>query len=227
MVRRSGRTAGVAAGVTLAAVSCAASPTTPPIRVASPRIAATRMPTAPAEADGLAPFDRWPQACALLTAADLRAVLPQVTKVTQTPHEQRIKVTNLGDGPGDDRDAPEASCETRFWVAGTERKRHAVPDLVRVEDIVVGDVGTVRDNYDTLAGSRRRIPGGLGARECVLAGTDYYCRMPHVAFSVGTGSSLYIESFAGQPKHVAAVTYWVNDVLPKLVRSVAAKLPDR
>lgn len=218
---------GLVIGGLSAAGGCAPSPTTPPIRVAAPRIAATRMPAPSAEADGLTPFDRWPQACDLLTPADLRAVLPQVTKVTQTPHEQRIRVTNLGDGPEDDSDAPESVCETRFWVAGTERKRHARPDLVRVEDIAVGDLDIVQDNYDTLAGSRRRIPGGLGAAECVLAGTVYYCRMPHVAFSVGTGPALYIDRFTAQPKHVAAQTYWVRDVLPEFVRSVASKLPDR
>jgi hypothetical protein len=227
MVRRPRSTACLVAGGLLAAVACAPSRTTPPIRVAAPRIAATRMPAPPAEADGLTRFDSWPKACDLLTAADLRAVLPQVTKVTQTPHEQRFRVTNLGDGPGDDRDGPETACETRFWVAGTERKPHAQPDLVRVEDIAVGDIGIVKDNYDTLAGTRRRIPGGLGAAECVLAGTGYYCRMPHVAFSVGTGRTLSIDRFAGQPEHVAALTYWVHDVLPELVRSVASKLPGR
>lgn len=215
------------AGGLLAAVSCAPAPITPPIRVAAPRIAKTRMAAVPAEADGLTRFDRWPKACDLLTAADLRAVLPQVGKVTQTPHAQRIMVTNLGGDPDDDRDAPETSCDTRFWVDGTERKRHSEPDLVRVEDVAVGDIDTVKDNYDTLAGTRPRIPGGLGATESVLAGTVYYCRMPRVAFSVGTGTALYIARFAGQPKHVAAQTYWVHDVLPELVRTVAAKLPDR
>jgi hypothetical protein len=224
MVRRSRRTAGLVAGGLLAAVSCAPAHTTPPIRVAAPRIATTRMPAVSPEADGLTRFDRWPNACALLTTADLRAVLPQVTKVTQTPHSQRITVTNLGDDQ-DDRDAPETSCDTRFWVAGTERKRHSEPDLVRVEDVAVGDTGTVKDNYDSLAGTRPRIPGGLGAAECVLTGTVYYCRTQSVAFSVGTGTSLYIDRFAGQPKHVTAQTYWVRDVLPKFVRTVSAKLP--
>jgi hypothetical protein len=213
----------------LAVAACAPSVdrTTPPIRVAAPRIAASRMPAPPAEADGLTRSDSWPKACELLTADDLRAVLPQATKITQTPYEQWIKVTNLGDGDGDDRDAPASSCETRFWVAGTERKPHAEPDLVRVEDIAVGDTGTVKENYDALAGSRPRVPGGLGALECVLADTGYYCRLPHVAFSVGTGPSLYIDSFAGQPKTVAARTYWLEHVLPEFVRSVASKLPRR
>ena len=112
-------------------------------------------------------------------------------------------------------------------MAGTERKPHARPDLVRVEDVAVGDIRVVKDNFDTLAGARRRIPGGLGAQECVLAGTVYYCRMPHVAFSVGTGPTLYIDRFAGQPKHITALTYWVHDVLPEFVRSVASKLPAR
>lgn len=232
MVRRPGSTAillacGLAACGSSALAACSPSPTTPPIRVAAPRIATTRLPAPRSEADGLTRFDSWPRACDLLTAADLRAVLPQVTKVAQTPHEQRIRVTNLGDGAGDDRDAPETACETRFWVAGTERKPHARPDVVRVEDVAVGDTGIVKDNYATLAGTRPRIPGGLGAAECVLAGLVYYCRMPHVAFAVGTGPALYIDGFAGQPKHVTAQTYWVHDVLPALVRSVASKLPDR
>lgn len=211
----------------LPVASCApaAKRTTPPITVATPRLAAGPMSLAPAEADGLTRFDSWPKACALLTPADLRAVLPQVTKVVQTPKEQQIKVTNLGDGDGDDRDAPGSACETRFWVAGTERRPRSQPDLVRVEDVAVGDTGTVKDNYDTLAGSRPRIPGGLGALECVLAGADYYCRMPRIAFSVGTGPSLYIAGFVGQPKNVEARAYWLNDVLPRLVRSVASKLP--
>ncbi|GAB2833038.1 hypothetical protein GCM10027176_41730 [Actinoallomurus bryophytorum] len=195
--------------------------------MATPRIGATPMSLAPAEADGLTRFDSWPKACELLTAADLRAILPQVTKVVQTPREQQIKVTNLGDGDGDDRDAPGSSCETRFWVAGTEKNKHAQPDLVRVEDIAVGDTDTVKDNYDSLAGSRPRVPGGLGTLECVRAAPDYYCRLPHIAFSVSAGPSLYIDSFVGQPKKVEARTYWVDDVLPEFVRSVAAKLPHR
>jgi hypothetical protein len=191
----------------------------------APPIAASTMPLAPAEADGLTRFDSWPKACDLLTARDLQAVLPQITKIAQTPREQRIRVTNLGDGAGDDRDAPGTSCETRFWVAGTEKKANAQPDLVRVEDIAVGDTDTVKDNYDSLAQSRPRVPGGLGALECVPAAADYYCRMPHIAFSVGTSSTLYIARFVGQPEKVEARTYWVNHVLPELVRSVASKLP--
>jgi hypothetical protein len=71
------------------------------------------------------------------------------------------------------------------------------------------------------------VPGGLGALECVRAAPDYYCRLPHIAFSVGAGPSLYIDSFVGQPKKVEAHTYWVDNVLPELVRAVAAKLPHR
>jgi hypothetical protein len=216
------------AGVLLAG-SCApeAKRTTPAIRVVAPRTGVATMSLAPAEADGLTRFDSWPKACELLTPADLRAILPQVTKVVQTPREQEIRVTNLGDGDGDDRDAPGSSCETRFWVAGTEKNRHAQPDLLRVEDIAVGDIDTVKDNYDSLAGPRPRVPGGLGALECVRATPDYYCRLPHIAFSVGAGPSLYIDSFVGQPKKVEAHTYWVDNVLPELVRAVAAKLPHR
>ncbi|MCW2858679.1 MAG: hypothetical protein JWP48_387 [Actinoallomurus sp.] len=219
--------AGALATATPALASCdpAVRRTTPPIRVAAPRIAASRVSLPPAEADGLTRFDSWPRACELLTPADLRAALPQITKVVQTPREQRIRVTNLGDGPGDDRDAPGSSCETRFWVAGTEKKARAQPDLVRVEDIAVGDTDTVKDNYDSLAGSSPRVAGGLGTLECALAAADYYCRMPHIAFSVGTGPTLYIDSFVGQPKTMEARTYWVRDVLPALVRSVASKLP--
>jgi hypothetical protein len=194
----------------------------------APRIAASTLKLAPAEADGLTRFDSWPNACELLTAEDLRAVLPQVTKVDQTPREQQIRVTNLGQGTGDDdRDAPGTACETRFWVAGAEKKPNAQPDLLRVEDIAVGDTDTVSDNYNTLTRGRPRVPGGLGATECVLAGTDYYCRMSHIAFSVGTGPTLYTGGFAGQPKRTEAHTYWVQTVLPEFVRSVASKLPGR
>jgi hypothetical protein len=49
------------------------------------------------------------------------------------------------------------------------------------------------------ARSKPRIPGGLGTLECVRAATDYYCRTPHIAFSVGTGPSLYIDRFVSQP----------------------------
>jgi len=228
MARTRGRAAAAAlvAG-TLTAASCGHHVrTTPPIRVGAPHIAASTLTLAPAEADGLTRFDSWPKACELLTADDLKAVLPQVTKVEQTPREQQIRVTNLGAGAGDDdRDAPGTACETRFWVAGDEKKPRSQPDLVRVEDVAVGDTDTVKDNYDTLAQGRPRVPGGLGARECVLASTDYYCRMPHIAFSVGTGPTLFIDRFTGQPKRTDAHAYWVHTVLPELVRSVSAKLP--
>jgi hypothetical protein len=226
MLRTRRRTAVAAlAGGLLAAGSCTPARTTPPIRVAAPKISASHVSLPPAEADGLSRFDSWPKACELLTAKDVEAVLPQITKIVQTPREQQIKVTNLGDGEGDDRDAPGSSCETTFWVAGTEKKHRAEPDLIRVEDIAVGDTDTVKDNYDSLARSKPRIPGGLGTLECVRAAADYYCRTPHIAFSVGTGPSLYIDRFVGQPKKVEARTYWVNTVLPEFVRSVASKLP--
>jgi hypothetical protein len=228
MLRTRRRTALAAlAGGLLAAVSCASARTTPPIRVAAPKPGAVHVSLPPAEADGLSRFDNWPKACELLTAKDVEAVLPQITKIVQAPRAQQIKVTNLGDGEGDDRDAPGSSCDTTFWVAGTEKKHRAEPDLIRVEDIAVGDTATVKDNYDSLAGSRPRIPGGLGALECVRASADYYCRTPRIAFSVGTGPSLYIDRFVGQPEKVEARTYWVNNVLPEFVRSVAAKLPRR
>jgi hypothetical protein len=225
-MQRTRRTA-LAVLAALTAGACAPARTTPPIRVAAPRPGAAHVSLPPAEADGLSRFDSWPKACRLLTAKDVEAVLPQITKIVQTPREQQIKVTNLGDGEGDDRDAPGTSCDTTFWVAGTEKKRRAEPDLIRVEDIAVGDTDTVKDNFDSLAGSRPRIPGGLGALECVRAADDYYCRTPHLAFSVGTGPTLYIDRFVGQPKKVEARRYWVDDVLPEFVRAVAAKLPSR
>lgn len=186
----------------------------------------TRIRLPPAEASGIAQFRRWPKACALLTQDDMKAVLPQITKIVETPHTQKIKIMNLGD-VGDDYDAPGTSCEIKFWVAGTERKRRAVPDVVRVEDIAVGDTDTVEDNYGSLAQGMPKVPGGLGALECVLDTDHYYCRMPNIAFSVGAGSSLYIDRFVGQPVHTQARTYWVHDVLPGFVRSVASKLPQK
>lgn len=220
------RTATLLAGGLLAVGACApAAPTTPPIRVVEPRTGSTHLSVPQAEADGLTRFDSWPKACDLLTVKDITAVLPQITKIVQTPKEQEITVTNLGDSDDDDRDAPDTACETRFWVSGTERQRHAQPDVVRVEDLAVGDSDTVEDNFDQLAGSRPRIPGGLGARECVRAGAEYDCRTGHVAFAVSAAPSLYIDRFVGQPKKTEARTYWVGTVLPKFVRTVAAKLP--
>jgi hypothetical protein len=209
-----------------AACAPAPRPAAPPIRVAAPRISATRISLPPAEANGLAQFRRWPRACDLLTPADLRAVLPQITKVTESPQGQRMKITNLDASDGD-YDAPDSSCQIRFWVAGAERRRHAVPDVLRVEDIAVGDSATVKDNYDSLVHTKPRVAGGLGALECVLDVDDYHCRMPNIAFSVGAESTLHIGGFAGQPKRTGARTYWVHDVLPAFVRSVSSKLPRR
>jgi hypothetical protein len=226
MAQRRGRVVAAAAAGMLVWSGCgpARGRTTPPIRVAAPRIATTHLPVAAAEADGLTRFDGWPKACALLTVADLKAVLPQATKVVQTPREQRVAITNLGAGEGeDDRDVPGIACETRFWVAGTERQRHADPDIVRVEDIAVGDAATVKDNYDAIAHAKRKV--AIGGLDCVLDVHDYYCRTRRVAFSVGTGSSLYIDRFVGQPKKVESWRYWVNNVLPEFIRTVASKLP--
>lgn len=224
--RRTAAVPALVAGGLLAAASCApAAPTTPPIRVAAPRTGTTRLSVPRAEADGLTRFDSWPKACDLLTVEDVTAVLPQITKIEQTPREQRITVTNLGDPTDDDRDAPDTACETRFWVSGTEKKRRAQPDLVRVEDVAVGDSDTVKDNYDELAGSRPRIPGGLGALECVRTDAEYDCRTGHVAFAVSAAPSLYIDRFVGQPTKTETRMYWVETVMPEFVRTVAAKLP--
>lgn len=213
--------------VFLTAVSTACTParepTTPPIRVAKPRISATHLPLPPAQTTGLARFRRWPRACELLTAGDVRAVLPQVTKIVETPRAQQIRIVNLEtDG---DFDVPGSSCEIRFWVAGTERKKHAVPDVLRVEDVAVGDVGTVKDNYDSIARTRTPVRGDLGAAECVVDSDAYYCRMPNIAFTIEAAPSVYIDRFVGQPARTSTRTYWVRQVLPAFVRSIASKLP--
>jgi hypothetical protein len=207
------------------AAGCApATKTTPPINVAAPRISTTHIPLPSAEADGLAQFRQWPKACDLLTADDMKAVLPQITKVAESPQGQNIKIMNLAGGGGDG-DAPDTSCEIKFWIAGTEKKRLSRPDILRVEDIAVGDSATVKDNYDSLAHSKPKATGDLGALECVLDRVNYYCRMSNIAFSVSAESTLYIASFVGQPKQTEARAYWVKTVIPGFVRSVASKLP--
>ncbi len=216
-----------ALAVFLTAVPTACSParerTTPPIRVARPRISATHLTLPSAETSGLARFRRWPKACDLLTSDDVRAVLPQVTKIVETPQALQIRVVNLEmDG---DFDVPDSSCEIRFWVAGTERKKRAVPDVLRVEDVAVGDVGTVKDNYDSIAHARTPVRDDLGAAECVVDNDAYYCRMPNIAFTVEAAPSVYIDRFAGQPARTETRTYWVRQVLPVFVRSIASKLP--
>jgi hypothetical protein len=212
----------LAGGIVMATGCAPATRTTPPIRVAAPRISRTQIPLPPAEADGLAQFHEWPKACDLLTADDMKAVLPQITKVAESPQGQSIKIMNLAGGDGD---APDTACEIKFWVAGTEKKRLSRPDILRVEDIAVGDSATVKDNYDSLAHAKPKATGDLGALECVLDRDNYYCRMSNIAFSVSAGSTLYIASFVGQPKQTEARVYWVKTVMPDFVRSVASKLP--
>lgn len=214
------------AGGLMVAAACAPAHkrTTPPIRVGAPLISKSRISLPPAEADGLAQLREWPKACDLLTPADMKAVLPQITKIVESPRAQKMKIMYLDDEDGD-YDAPGTSCEIQFWVAGTERARHARPDILHVDDIAVGDTDTVKDNYDSVARPRSRAPGGLGAVECAADEDGYYCRMPNIAFAVSAEASLYIAGFAGQPKHIEARTYWVRNVLPAFVRSVSSKLP--
>jgi hypothetical protein len=156
----------------------------------------------------------------------MKSVLPQITKVAELPQSQTIKITNLAGADGD-YDAPGSSCQIKFWVAGTERKKLSEPDILRVEEIAVGETDVVKENYDSLTRAKPRIRRDLGALECVLDLDKYLCRMPHIAFSVSAESLLYIDRFIGQPKRTEARTYWVDNVLPGFVRSVASKLPRR
>jgi hypothetical protein len=219
----------VAAGLAVLTVTAACAPvherTTPPIRVGRPRISATRLTLPPPEANGLAQFRRWPKACDLLTADDMKAVLPQITKIVERPRAQEIRILNL-DAVGD-FDAPDSACEISFWVAGAERRKHGVPDVLRVDDVAVGDTATVKDNYDSLARVRGGVPADLGALECASDADSYFCRMPNIAFSVSAAPSFFIDRFDGQPRHTEPRAYWVHSVLPAFVRSIASKLPRR
>lgn len=200
----------------------------PPVQVRTPRIATSRITLPDAEATGLAQFGRWPKACALLTDRDLTALLPQVTKVETTSRKQRVRVLGAGgdsDGDGDAYDVPNSSCEVRFWVGGAERRPHARPDVVRVEDIAVGNASVVGRNYRALARGKPVTPEDLGAAECVRDVVTYYCLLPRIAFAVGAASTVSVDRFTGQPPGVRTYTYWVGRVLPLLVRSVASKLP--
>lgn len=47
----------------------------------------------PRDPSGAFAFDRWPKACDLLTDADIKAVLPQLTKVKREPEDQEITLT--------------------------------------------------------------------------------------------------------------------------------------
>ena len=183
-------------------------------------------PAASPRGQRLAQFRRWPKACALLTADDMKAVLPQITKIVETPHSQKIKIMNLDD-VGDDYDAPGTSCEIRFWVAGSEkrRRRRARPRtgrghrggryLYRRGQLRPAGPGQAQD-----PGRPRRDRVRAGHRPLLLPDAQHRVLGEH-------GLPLYIDRFAGQPPRTEARTYWVREVLPHFVRSVASKLPAR
>lgn len=249
---RAGRSKLVALALTVALVlgGCVSSTPPPdPVRIGS----APATPTGkinfalPKDPSGFFVFNRWPNACDLLTDQDVRAVFPQARDIRRKPDEQKRKIvgnllSRVGTGPGRDVAVKNAYCDVAFSLAGAEPK-FSDGYQMSVNIDYAGTEAVVRDNQDRgLKGdTRARLAGAdctfssAGGSSCVkgqlafsLSARGFNQAQKDQKFRVRYQVGAEVTSFGPEesgPKGYKALTKFENDHIgSELVKAVASKI---
>lgn len=167
------------------------------------------------------PADEWPDACSLVTQEDIKAILPDAEEIKQT--DRAVPALSIKDFAADSswkesNRAPSGECQYVMRLPG--ETYGATQAWIRVD--AVADPKLIADYFESAAvGS----PGGStdGADKCVMAFlTDqiWTCRKGPLMYTVGGQTTSTFEGQQGP-----APFDWRDKVTPKLVRTVAAKVP--
>lgn len=150
----------------------------------------------PRDRSGAFVFDQWPKACDLLSDADIQAVLPQATKVTREPEDQKITLlqdlsVNALPSPPRTVTASGARCSYEVQLPALFRKRF--PPRLSVDVIYAGTPEAVKLNFSPLGASDEPI--AVPDAECrgSKTGTQVSCRKGSLAFSVANYLGNHIE----------------------------------
>jgi hypothetical protein len=144
----------------------------------------------PRDPSGAFAFDRWPKACGLLTDGEIKAVLPQVTKVEREAEDQEIKllepISNDVGVPAPPRTvtAKGAICtyKLKLPAAGLSNDR-LIPASLRVEVDYAGTPAAVKKNFLVARDDKRiAVPDGQCHGRRIFAGVS--CRKRSLAFSI-------------------------------------------
>lgn len=185
--------------VPLLAVGCASSTPPEPIRIGS----APAKPTGkinlalPVDLSGFFVFDRWPNACDLLTDRDLRAVFPQARDIARKPRDEKLTILPnlLSTAPAPsprDVTVKNASCGVAFSLPGAEREDTEREDKypgsstgyqLRVNVDGAGTRKVVRANHSR-ADLKYETRVNLGGADCTVSSGDFRCLKDRLEFGV-------------------------------------------
>ncbi|MEU9023381.1 hypothetical protein [Actinomadura sp. NPDC048394] len=154
----------------------------PPLLVGAAKPDAARIdPGTVGRPDGFVDGSGWPDACAFLSDAEIRAVLPQATRVRRTGGEVKLRTMNAFDATGGPLTAPRGSCTYTFDLPGL----HGV--VIEVSEEIDARPAVVEMNWSNLLSNRHDVPGALDAESCAagITALPMTCRKGQLAYDVG------------------------------------------
>jgi hypothetical protein len=220
----------VALGVCLLMTACAgADDEVRVVSLGSAPPAEHRIKVPKAGPEGFTPPGSWPKACDLLTKADMRAILPDITELTQESKQLRFTVRTPDGISRGERGVPGGHCTYIYYLAGTETEEYqeSYKGWLNVTVEIAGAPDIVEENYASMAHGTET--DALGATTCVEQSTsEYFCRTRRLAFTVHSVNLPYGFRFEDQPADAEDMTsYFHEHAMPEFVRAVTSKLGPR
>lgn len=199
------------------AVGVAPSPSSP-VALASP------------DGTGLLPLNSWPRACDLLTETDVRAVLPQTTKVESKLGDLTFKNADLH-ARERSLDVTNVRCTHTVWLPGTYPAELPATYL----NLTVRAAGTpklARLNYDKYVKEHGDTacptefdPLGLDACHHNALHDRWVILKNGVAIEFTANVPTLDGRFAGQGADEQVRDFWHRQVTPRFVTAIVTKLP--
>jgi hypothetical protein len=176
--------------------------------------------------EGITPPSSWPKACDLLTKADMRAILPDITYLTQESEQLRFTVRTLEGTRRGVRRIPGGHCTYIYYLAGTQTEefKESYKGWLNVTVELAGDPEVVETNYEAMVHGDET--DALGAERCVLQSVgEYLCRTQDLVFTVHAIHVPYGFRFEDQPEDAEDMTtYFSEHAMPEFVKAVTSKL---
>ncbi|MCP9951361.1 hypothetical protein [Actinomadura madurae] len=122
-------------------------------------------------------FDQWPAACSFLTAAEIRSVLPQATKVSHRSSD--IKLSLIGSSR--EVTAKGARCTITFRLPGMN-------GAVLIDERTAGRRVTALPKSELPSGGTNSVPAGDGCAADRTT-TEVWCARGRITFKISTPSA--------------------------------------
>jgi len=182
-------------------------------------------------ATGFVDFGSWPSACDLLTANDIKAILPQTKKLKLSPKTWSggIDIVNNLGSPVRHGMPANSACDIDFSLPNRD-SHHTGSTNLSVGVGLVADPDVVDLNWEH--GHKRDDPRdqarNAGTATCVVSNSrTWNCKTPRVLFSVGVTMEPSVPGYVGlgSTKMNDVTQYWDDNVMPRFVEAVSSKLP--